>query len=154
MSDQYQNRVRLVGMAEAWDQARQITGRVGRAMANAGRITVHAGVSAARSGWRVAGATARGTKKAAEATAQGTKRAGKTAAGGARRAGQATRRLTHAQGAGRTGLGRLIEVTAGHSAGDALVTIALAGTLFFGLPVDSPRGPVALRSEERRVGEE
>jgi len=113
-------------------------------MANAGRITVHAGVSAARSGWRVAGATARGTKKAAEATAQGTKRAGKTAAGGARRAGQATRRLTHAQGAGRTGLGRLIEVTAGHSAGDALVTIALAGTLFFGLPVDSPRGPVAL----------
>ncbi|WP_433350997.1 MFS transporter [Microtetraspora malaysiensis] len=61
-----------------------------------------------------------------------------------RRLGQATRRLTHAQGAGRTGLGRLIELTSTHSAGDALVTVALAGALFFKLPVGQARGQVAL----------
>ncbi|GIH78502.1 hypothetical protein Plo01_49310 [Planobispora longispora] len=60
-----------------------------------------------------------------------------------RGAGRAARRLTHAQGAGRTGLGQLIELTAAHSAGDALVTAALAGTLFK-LPVNEARGQVAL----------
>ncbi|WP_246239643.1 MFS transporter [Acrocarpospora corrugata] len=58
--------------------------------------------------------------------------------------GQATRRLTYAQGAGRTGLGRLIELTAAHSAGDAFITVSLAGALFFGLPVGQARGQVAL----------
>ncbi|MFD0889546.1 MFS transporter, partial [Streptosporangium algeriense] len=53
------------------------------------------------------------------------------------------RRLTHAQGADRTGLGQLIELTALESAGDALVTAALAGTLFK-LPVNEARGQVAL----------
>ncbi|MEU7001042.1 MFS transporter [Nonomuraea sp. NPDC046570] len=109
-------------MAEAWEQARQISRRVGRALAGAGRATARAGRS----------------------TANGTKRFGVATASGAQRVGQATRRLTHAQGAGRTGLGRLIEVTAANSAGDALVTIALAGTIFFGLPVNEARGPVAL----------
>ncbi|MFD0657701.1 MFS transporter [Thermocatellispora tengchongensis] len=47
-------------------------------------------------------------------------------------------------GAGRTGLGGLIELSAAHAAGDALVTVALAGTLFFGLPVDQARGQVVL----------
>ncbi|WP_246268951.1 MFS transporter [Acrocarpospora macrocephala] len=61
-----------------------------------------------------------------------------------RRVGQATRRLTYAQGAGRTGLGRLIELTAAHSAGDAFITVSLAGALFFGLPVGQARGQVAL----------
>ncbi|MEU8196831.1 MFS transporter [Microbispora amethystogenes] len=56
---------------------------------------------------------------------------------------RATRRLTHAQGADRTGLGRLIELTAAHSAGDALVTVALAGALLFRLPVGQARGQVA-----------
>jgi MFS family permease len=54
------------------------------------------------------------------------------------------RRLTYAQGAGRTGLGRLIEISAAHSAGDALVTISLAGALFLGMPVGQARGQVAL----------
>ncbi|WP_307848579.1 MFS transporter [Microbispora oryzae] len=57
---------------------------------------------------------------------------------------RATRRLTHAHGAGRTGLGRLIELTAAHSAGDALITVALAGALLFRLPVGQARGQVAL----------
>ncbi|WP_207939502.1 MFS transporter [Actinomadura darangshiensis] len=58
--------------------------------------------------------------------------------------GRLTRRVTHAQGAGRSGLGSLIESSAFNSAGDALVTVALAGTLFFGLDVNQARGQVAL----------
>jgi MFS family permease len=58
--------------------------------------------------------------------------------------GRLTRRVTHAQGAGRSGLGSLIEASAFNSAGDALVTVALAGTLFFGLDVNQARGQVAL----------
>ncbi|MFI0373676.1 MFS transporter [Actinomadura sp. 1N219] len=60
------------------------------------------------------------------------------------RTGRLTRRATHAQGAGRSGLGSLIESSAVNSAGDALVTVALAGTLFFGLDVNQARGQVAL----------
>ncbi|MFF5208027.1 MFS transporter [Streptosporangium sp. NPDC000396] len=70
-------------------------------------------------------------------------RAGRGAASGTRWVGRSARRLTYAQGAGRTGLGQLIELTAAHSAGDALVTAALAGTLFK-LPVNEARGQVAL----------
>jgi hypothetical protein len=72
------------------------------------------------------GATGRTTRNAAQAT------------------GRFFRRATHAQGAGRTGLGNLIELCAVNSAGDALIAVALAGTLFFGLPVDEARGRVAL----------
>lgn len=109
------------------------TRRVGEWLADAGRATVRASRS-----------TARGTKKAGQATARGTKRVGQATASGTRKVGQATRRLTHAQGADRTGLGRLIELTAVQSSGDALVTGALATTIFFGLPVGQARGSVAL----------
>ncbi|GII58482.1 MFS transporter [Planotetraspora thailandica] len=54
------------------------------------------------------------------------------------------RRLAHANGADRTGLGRLIELSATHSAGDALITVSLAGALLFQLPVGQARGQVAL----------
>ncbi|GII79602.1 MFS transporter [Sphaerisporangium rufum] len=101
----------------------------------------------ARAGAAAAGA-GRGAARAGRAAARATAGAGRGTAGGVARAGRgvrhATRRLTHAQGAGRTGLGRLIELTAAHSAGDALVTVCLAGTLLFGLPVDQARGQVAL----------
>jgi MFS family permease len=59
-------------------------------------------------------------------------------------AGRVTRRATHAQGAGRTGLGNLLETCAVNNAGDAMVTVALAGSIFFGLNVDQARGQVAL----------
>ncbi|MEV7007379.1 MFS transporter [Streptosporangium sp. NPDC051022] len=112
-------------MAGGWERARKTVGDasrlVGRSAAGAGRATVRAG--------RGAG--------------QATVRAGRGAARGTRRVGAASRRLTHAQGAGRTGLGQLIELTALESAGDALVTAALAGTLFK-LPVNEARGQVAL----------
>lgn len=56
----------------------------------------------------------------------------------------ATRRVTHAHGAGRSGLGSVIELQAVNSSGDALVAVALAGTIFFGLDVNQARGQVAL----------
>jgi MFS family permease len=54
------------------------------------------------------------------------------------------RRATHAGGAGESGLGRLIELHAVNSAGDMLVTIALASTIFFSVPTGEARGRVAL----------
>ncbi|PQM20919.1 hypothetical protein Sfr7A_24710 [Streptomyces xinghaiensis] len=54
------------------------------------------------------------------------------------------RRATHAQGAGESGLGKLIELHAVNSAGDMMITIALASTVFFSVPTDEARGRVAL----------
>lgn len=70
--------------------------------------------------------------------------AGGAARSAARRTVRMTRRATHAQGAGRSGLGNLIEAAAMNSAGDALIAVALAGTLFFNLDVTEARGQVAL----------
>ncbi|REE96377.1 MFS transporter [Thermomonospora umbrina] len=70
--------------------------------------------------------------------------AARAAGSGVRRAGGAVRRATHAHGADRSGLGKLIEAAGINSAGDALVAVALAGTLFFGLDVNEARGQVAL----------
>jgi MFS family permease len=53
-------------------------------------------------------------------------------------------RMTAASGAGRTGLDRLIELTAAGSAADAFVAVSLAGTLFFSTSVEQARGRVAL----------
>jgi MFS family permease len=58
--------------------------------------------------------------------------------------GRRIRRTTHAHGAGETGLGKLIELHAVHSAGDMLITMALASTIFFSVPTDEARGRVAL----------
>ena len=68
----------------------------------------------------------------------------------ARRAGAATgraagytyrqaRRATRAEGAGDTGLYRLIELHAFNAAGDAAVAVSLAGTLFFQVPTGEAR---------------
>jgi MFS family permease len=63
---------------------------------------------------------------------------------GTRRTGGLVHRVTSAQGAGRTGLSTLIELTAAAGAGDAFVIIALAGTIFFNTSVDQARGKVVL----------
>ncbi|WP_109473088.1 MFS transporter [Ornithinimicrobium cavernae] len=57
---------------------------------------------------------------------------------------RATRRATQADGAGETGLSRLIEVHGLHNAGDAVVAISLAGSLFFSVPTGEARGQVLL----------
>lgn len=54
------------------------------------------------------------------------------------------RRATHAHGAGESGLGKLIELHAVNGAGDVLITVALASTVFFSVPTDEARGRVAL----------
>ncbi|MFJ5553520.1 MFS transporter [Streptomyces sp. NPDC093225] len=60
------------------------------------------------------------------------------------RTARGIRRATHAHGAGESGLGKLIELHAVNGAGDMLVTVALASTVFFSVPTDQARGRVAL----------
>jgi hypothetical protein len=54
------------------------------------------------------------------------------------------RRAARAGGAGESGLARLLGLHTLHAAGDALITVALAGTLFFSVPIGEARGRVAL----------
>ncbi|MER6035407.1 MULTISPECIES: MFS transporter [unclassified Streptomyces] len=54
------------------------------------------------------------------------------------------RKVTHAHGAGESGLGKLIELHAVNGAGDVMITVALASTVFFSVPTDEARGRVAL----------
>jgi hypothetical protein len=63
---------------------------------------------------------------------------------GTRRTGGLVHRVTSAQGAGRTGLSTLIELTAAAGAGDAFVIVSLAGTIFFNTSVEQARGKVVL----------
>nr|WP_236073432.1 MFS transporter [Streptomyces tardus] len=58
--------------------------------------------------------------------------------------GRRIRRATHAEGAGESGLGKLIELHAVNSAGDMMITVALASTIFFSVPTGEARGRVAL----------
>ncbi|NEC64880.1 MFS transporter [Streptomyces sp. SID9727] len=59
-------------------------------------------------------------------------------------AARGIRRATHAHGAGESGLGKLIELHAVNGAGDVMITVALASTVFFSVPTDQARGRVAL----------
>jgi MFS family permease len=76
------------------------------------------------------------------------RRAGRALANGVGRSGGAVRRrirrTTHAGGAGESGLAKLIELHAVNSAGDMLITIALASSVFFSVPTGQARGRVAL----------
>ena len=61
-----------------------------------------------------------------------------------RTAVQRVRSAARADGADRSGLSALISVHALHAAGDALVAVALAGTLFFSVPIGEARSRIAL----------
>ena len=77
------------------------------------------------------------TRTAAQATGRWT--------GGTARATRArVRNVTHAQGAGESGLAKLIELHAVNAAGDALIAFSLANTLFFSVPTGEARGKVAI----------
>ncbi|MEU6660505.1 MFS transporter [Streptomyces sp. NPDC046821] len=54
------------------------------------------------------------------------------------------RKATHAHGAGESGLGKLIELHGVNGAGDVMITVALASTVFFSVPTGQARGRVAL----------
>lgn len=60
------------------------------------------------------------------------------------RTAKGIRKVTHAHGAGESGLGKLIELHAVNGAGDVMITVALASTVFFSVPTDEARGRVAL----------
>jgi MFS family permease len=70
--------------------------------------------------------------------------AGRRTRSAALKTGRGIRRVTHAQGAGESGLGKLIELHGVNTMGDAMVAVALANTLFFSVPTGEARGRVAL----------
>src|SRR6204780_5859402 len=86
---------------------------------------------------RRAGGAARATGRAFRSGGQASGRASRRTAG-------LVHRITGAQGADRTGLGTLIEMTAVSGAADAFVSVALAGSIFFSTSVDQARGRVVL----------
>ncbi len=81
--------------------------------------------------------TAQRVGKGATAAGQATGRAG-------RATGRRIRRLTGAQGAGESGLARLIELGAVNAAADTAFAVSLAGSVFFTVPSDQARDRVAL----------
>ena len=81
-------------------------------------------------------ALGRGLGRAAAGTARLTARSGRFAAAKAHA-------YTHSGGAGETGLARMTELHASHTAGDTIMTLALAGTLFFNPQTAHARGDVA-----------
>ncbi|WP_231249164.1 MFS transporter [Nocardioides furvisabuli] len=90
-------------------------------------------------------------RRSLSGAARGVKAAGRGARVAGRGAGTAghyavsqARRAARAEGAGDSGLSRLIELHAFNAAGDAAVAISLAGTLFFQVPTGEARGQVAL----------
>jgi hypothetical protein len=83
-------------------------------------------------------------RRAGAATGRGVRTTGRSGARAASYVVRQARRASHAEGAGDSGLSRLIEMHAFNTAGDAAVAISLAGTLFFQVPTDEARGQVAL----------
>ncbi|MDQ1682166.1 MAG: hypothetical protein QOH99_707 [Frankiaceae bacterium] len=88
--------------------------------------------------------TARGLGTAARVSGRASAFIAVNAGRGSRRSWQRLRGSARAHGASTSGLDRLIELHAVQSAADAAVAIALAGTLFFNVPVGEARGKVAL----------
>ncbi len=84
------------------------------------------------------------TARLASGLRRGAARTGRTVARGSAGAYAGARRFTHAEGAGESGLSRLLELHAFNTAGDAAIAVSLAGTLFFTVPSDEAAGQVAL----------
>ncbi len=85
-----------------------------------------------------------GAAKGVRAAGRGARVAGRGAGTAGHYAVSQARRAARAEGAGDSGLSRLIELHAFNAAGDAAVAISLAGTLFFQVPTGEARGQVAL----------
>jgi MFS family permease len=85
-----------------------------------------------------------GAARGVRAAGRGVRVAGRGAGSAGHYAVSQARRAARAEGAGDSGLSRLIELHAFNAAGDAAVAISLAGTLFFQVPTGEARGQVAL----------
>ncbi|HKA68109.1 MAG TPA: MFS transporter [Actinomycetes bacterium] len=83
-------------------------------------------------------------RSAGQASSELARSAGRALSSGSRQLTVRIRRATHAHGAGESGLAKVIELQTLHTAGDALVALGLAGTLFFDVPVGEARSKVAL----------
>ncbi|MGI8522116.1 MAG: MFS transporter [Nocardioides sp.] len=90
------------------------------------------------------GAAARVTGRGAAGLGRVTRRVGSATGRLSRFTFLQARRAADAEGAGDTGLAKLIELGALNAAGDAAVAISLAGTLFFQVPTGEARGQVSL----------
>ena len=86
----------------------------------------------------------RATGRATGAGVRGVRRMAHGTAVASRYTARQARRAADAEGAGESGLARLIELHALNAAGDAAVAISLAGTLFFQVPSGEARDQVAL----------
>jgi hypothetical protein len=82
-------------------------------------------------------------RRAGRSILTASQRAGRMSAATARGAGRFVHRVSGASGASRTGFSHLLELTAAGGIGDAFVTIALAGSLFFSTSVEEARGRAA-----------
>jgi hypothetical protein len=89
---------------------------------------------------RAAAATARAARVAAGPAVT----AGRRARGAAGGAGRAAGRVRARVAGGETGLIRLFDLHAVSAAGDTLITVGLAGTIFFAVPLGEARTNVAL----------
>lgn len=90
------------------------------------------------------GGAGRGMRAAGRGMGRGVTGATRATGRASRFTMQQARRASRAEGAGESGLSRLIELHAFNAAGDAAVAISLAGTLFFQVPTGEARGQVAL----------
>jgi MFS family permease len=84
-----------------------------------------------------------GLRRATAGAVRGAGRAGRATGRGGRGAWRGMRRLTHARGAGESGLARVIELHLVASLADTLIVTALATTIFFAVPTGEARGRVA-----------
>lgn len=89
-------------------------------------------------------AVGRGLSTGVRATGRGMASAARATGRFGAYAGRQARRAARAEGAGDSGLSRLIGLHACNAAGDTAVAISLAGTLFFQVPTGEARGQVAL----------
>ncbi|WP_350281118.1 MFS transporter [Kribbella sp. HUAS MG21] len=111
---------------ERLGDARERVGTAGKKMGTAGRKVGQA------------------SKVGAEGVASASRRAAAVGGKVGRATGRRIRGLTSAQGAGESGLSRLIELGAVNAAGDTAFAVSLAGTVFFTVPSDQARDRVAL----------
>ncbi|MGZ0151139.1 MFS transporter [Kribbella sp. WER1] len=107
-------------------EARERVGSAGKKVGSAGKKVGHA------------------SKVGAEGVASASKKAATVGGRFGRATGRRIRGLTNAQGAGESGLSRLIELGAVNAAGDTAFAVSLAGTVFFTVPSDQARDRVAL----------
>ncbi len=86
----------------------------------------------------------RGVRTSARAVGRGAAGAARATGRLGAYAGRQASRAARAEGAGESGLSRLIGLHACNAAGDTAVAISLAGTLFFQVPTGEARSQVAL----------